>query len=108
MSILISKIDTVKQKLARATGVLAKLRPYVLKKVLKFIYYAIYDSNTRYGCQSWGQRFNTRDIEKLQNKAINIINFKTGSLHLNNQLKTLVENTQTQRFDLFQQYPICI
>ena len=43
----------------------------------------------RYGCQSWGQSFNTRDIEKLQNKTINIINFKTGSLHLNNQLKTV-------------------
>ena len=48
----------------------------------------------RYGCQTWGQNFNTllRDIEKLQNKAINIINFKTGSLHLNdlfNELKIL-------------------
>ena len=38
----------------------------------------------RYDCQFWVQNINTllRDIEKLQNKAINIINFKTGSLHL--------------------------
>ena len=45
----------------------------------------------RYGCQIWGQNFNTllRDIEKLQNKAINIINFKTGSLHLNDLLNEL-------------------
>ena len=48
----------------------------------------------RYGCQIWGQNFNTllRDIEKLQTKAINIIGFKTGSLHLNdlfNKLKIL-------------------
>ena len=86
--------DTVKQKLARATGLLAKLRHYVPKKRLKSIYYVIFDSNMRYGCQTWGQNFNTllRDIEKLQNKAINIINFKTDSLHLNdlfNELKIL-------------------
>ena len=39
----------------------------------------------------WGQNSNTllRDIEKLQNKAINIINSKTGSLHLNNLFKEL-------------------
>ena len=45
----------------------------------------------RYGCQIWGQNFN-RDIEKLQNKAINIINFETGSLLLNdlfNELRIL-------------------
>ena len=71
------QIETVKQKLARAAGVLAKLRHYVSKKVLKSIYYAIFDSNMRYGCQILGQNFNTllRDIEKLQSKAIKIINF---------------------------------
>ena len=48
----------------------------------------------RYGCQIVGQNFNTlcRNNEKLQNKAINIINFKTGSLNLDdlfNELKIL-------------------
>ena len=63
-------METVKQKLAGGTGILAKLRHYVPKKVLKSIYYVIFDSNMRYGCQIWGQiNFNTllRDIEKLQN-----------------------------------------
>ena len=90
------QIETVKQKLARAIGVLARLRHYVPKKILKSIYYAIFDFNMKYGCQIWGQNLNTllslRDIEKLQNKAIKIINFKTGSLHLNdifNELKIL-------------------
>ena len=88
------QIDTVKRKLARATGLLPKLRYYVPKKVLISIYSAIFDSNMRYGCQIWGQNFNTllKDIEKLQNKAINIKNFKTGSLNLNdlfNELKIL-------------------
>ena len=85
------QIETVKEKLARATGILAKLRHYVPKKVLKSIYYVIFDSNMKYGCQIWGQNSNTllRDIEKLQNKAINIINSKTGSLHLNNLFNEL-------------------
>ena len=48
----------------------------------------------RYGCQIWGQNFNTllRDIERLQNKAINIINLKTGSpdcKNFSNELKIL-------------------
>ena len=48
----------------------------------------------KYECQIWGQNFNTllRDIEKLQNKAVKIINFKAGLLHLNdlfNELKIL-------------------
>ena len=87
MSILISKNKlTQKQKIARATGILAKLRHYVPKKILKFMYYTIFDSNMKYGCQIWGQNFNTllRDIEKLQNKLINTMKFKIGSLHLNN------------------------
>ena len=86
MSILISKNKlTQKQKIARATGILAKLRHYVPKKILKFMYYTIFDSNMKYGCQIWGQNFNTllRDIEKLQNKLINTMKLKTGSLHLN-------------------------
>ena len=72
-----------------ATGFLAKLRHYIPKKVLKSIYYAIFDSNMRYSCQI---NILLRDIEKLQNKAIIIISFKTGTLHLNdlfNELKIL-------------------
>ena len=80
------QIDTVKQKLARATGILAELRHYVPQKILKSMYYTIFDSIMRYGCQTWEQNFNTllRDIEKLQNKLINTMKFKIGSLHLNN------------------------
>ena len=83
-------IHTVKQKLARATGLLARLRQYVPKKV-KSICYAIFDFNMRYGCQIWGENFKTflRDIEKLKNKAINIINFETGSLQHNDLFNEL-------------------
>ena len=80
------QIDAVKQKLSRATGILAELRHYVPQKILKSMHYTIFDSNMRYGCQTWEQNFNTllRDIEKLQNKLINTMKFKIGSLHLNN------------------------
>ena len=56
-----------------------------------------------------GANFNTllRDTEKLQNKAINIINFKIGSLHLNDLFNKL-EILKLKRFDNFQQLPICI
>ena len=47
------QIDTVKQKLARATGILAELRHYVPQKILKSMYYTIFDSIMRYGCQTW-------------------------------------------------------
>ena len=47
------QINTVKQKLARATCVLAKIRHYVPQKVLKSIYYAMFDCNMRYRCQIW-------------------------------------------------------
>ena len=45
----------------------------------------------RYGCQIWGQIFNTllTDIEKLQNKAINIINFQYKLNNLFKELKIL-------------------
>ena len=80
------QIDAVKQKLSRATGILAELRHYVPQKILKSMYYTIFDSIMRYGCQTWEQNFNTllRDIEKLQNKLINTMKFKIGTLHLNN------------------------
>ena len=48
-------IDTVKLKLNRANGLLAKLRHYVNLALLRTIYYAIFEPNLRYGCQLWGQ-----------------------------------------------------
>ena len=48
-------MDTVKLKLNRANGLLAKLRHYVNPILLRTIYYAIFESHLRYGCQLWGQ-----------------------------------------------------
>ena len=71
-------MNTPKQKLNKAKGVLAKLRYYVSANTLKTIYYALFDSHMRYACQIWGQSHSkTFDmIQTTQNKALRIINFK--------------------------------
>ena len=48
-------IDTVKLKLNRANGLLAKLRHYVNLALLRTIYYAIFEPHLRYGCQLCGK-----------------------------------------------------
>ena len=58
---------------------LSKICHYVPKDELKSIYYAIFSSHMTYGCQVWGQKTNSthvKQISKLQDKAIRIINFE--------------------------------
>ena len=43
-------MNTLKQKLNRANGILAKLRYYVTAEVLKTIYYAFFDSHMKHAC----------------------------------------------------------
>ena len=63
-------MNTLKQKLNRANGFLAKLRYYVTADVLRTIYYAFFDSNMKYACHISGQVQNkTFDmIQRAQNK----------------------------------------
>ena len=72
-------MDTVKLKLNRANGLLAKLRHYLSSKLLRLIYYAIFEPHLRYRCQLWGQAQTDvlQNIEKIQNKALRILNLKT-------------------------------
>ena len=71
-------MDTVKLKLNRANGLLAKLRHYVNPALLRTVYYAIFEHYLRYRCQLWGQAQTQvlQNIEKIQNKALRILNFK--------------------------------
>ena len=48
-------MNTLKQNLDRANGILAKLRHYVTADALKIIYYAFVDSHMKYPCHIWGQ-----------------------------------------------------
>ena len=89
-------MNTLKQKLNRTNGILAKLRYYVTADVLKTIYYAFFDSHMKYACHIWGQVQNkTFDmIQRAQNKALRIISFKQfmePSEPLYNQLKIISE-----------------
>ena len=53
---LLSKghINTLKQKLNRASGILAKLRHHLPSDILKIVYYYLYDKHLCYACQVWG------------------------------------------------------
>ena len=64
-------MSTLKQKLNRPNGILAKLRYYVTADVLKTIYYAFFEFHMRYACQIRGQiESKTFDIiQRAQNKA---------------------------------------
>ena len=70
-------LQNLKLKLHRANYLLSKIR-HVKFPLLRTIYYALFHSHLRYGCQIWGQRRNEyiESILKIQNKAIRILNFK--------------------------------
>ena len=70
-------VDALSAKLTRANGMLAKIRHFVDEKTLLNVYYGIFSSIMTYASQIWGQFANkhVKRIQKLQNKAIRIINF---------------------------------
>ena len=69
----------LKQKLSRANELLAKVRYYLSPNLLRTLYFSIFESHLRYGCQIWRQHsnHNLSYIANLQRKAIRIINFKS-------------------------------
>ena len=71
-------MELLKNKLNRANGLLAKIRYYVSPSLLRTIYFAVFESHLRYGCQIWGQTSNQKrtNLETIQNKSIRIIHFK--------------------------------
>ena len=69
-------INSISNKLGRAIGMLSKICHYVTKDTLHSIYFGIFSSVFIYGWQIWGLRSNHFiRLERLQNKAIKIINF---------------------------------
>ena len=68
----------VMQKLVRALGMLLKIRYHVQEAELKHIYYTIFQSHLRYGCQVWYQsnsKSMREKIEILQKRALRIMSF---------------------------------
>ena len=54
-----------------------KKRHVTPKQLLKTLYFSLFNSNLRYGCQIWGKDQNEefKKTKKLQEKTIRIINF---------------------------------
>ena len=70
-------IDELSTKLSRAVGMLTKIRHYINEKTLSMVYHGIFSSLLLYGSQIWGQsNQSVSKMEKLQNTALRIIDFK--------------------------------
>ena len=71
-------LENLKLKQSRANCLLSKIRYFVKFPLLRTIYYALFDTHFRYGCQTWGQNQSkiVEAIIRTQNKALRILNFK--------------------------------
>ena len=67
-------LENLKLKLNKANCLLSKIRYFVKLLLLRTIYYALFDTHLRYGCQIWGQ--NQSKIVEAIKKTQNKLNFK--------------------------------
>ena len=71
------QVNELSVKLNRAIVLLFKIRKYVSPKILRSIYFAIFESHISYCSLVWPQNFRIiQQIVNLQNKALRIINFQ--------------------------------
>ena len=81
-------VNNLSVKLNRANALLFKMRKYVSCKILRSIYFAIFDSYLSYCCLVWAQNYSTiQRIVILQKKAIRIINFQPRNSHTSHLFK---------------------
>ena len=75
-------VNDLSIKLNRANALLFKMRKYVTLKILRSIYFAIFDSYLSYCCPVWTQNCCTiQRIVILQKKTARIINFQSRNSH---------------------------
>ena len=75
-------VNDLSIKLNRTNAVLFKMRKYITLKILRSIYFAIFDSYLSHFCFVWAQKCSTiQRITILQKKAIRIINFQPINFH---------------------------
>ena len=75
-------VNDLSIKLNRANALLFKMRKYVSLKILRSIYFAIFDSYLSYYCLVWAQNYSTiQQIIILQKKACRIINLRQRNFH---------------------------
>ena len=75
-------VNDLSIKLNRANALLSKIRNFVSLKILRSIYFAIFDSCSSYCCLAWAQNYSTiQRIIILQKRAIRIVNLQPRNFH---------------------------
>ena len=75
-------VNDLSIELNRANALLFKMRKYVSLRILRSIYFAIFDSYLSYCCLVWAQNSSTnQQIVIVQKKAVRIINFQPRNSH---------------------------
>ena len=74
-------VNDLSIKLNKANALLFKMRKYVSLKILRSIYFAIFDSYLSYCCLVWAQNCSTIQLIIIFKKAIRIINFQQRNFH---------------------------
>ena len=70
-------INDLSVKLNRANALLFKIRKFVEDKILRSIYFAIFESNLNYCSLVWAQNYNVINrLVILQKKAFRIMNYQ--------------------------------
>ena len=82
-------VNDLSIKLNRADALLFKIRRFVSPKVLRSIYFAIFDSQLYLTAAFvWAQNFSSiKQILILQKKAVSIINFQPRNSHTSSLFK---------------------
>ena len=72
-------VNDLSIKLNRANALLFKMRKYVSPKILRSIYFAIFDSYLSYCCLVWAQNFGTiQRIVILQKRLLELLTSNQG------------------------------
>ena len=83
-------LTSLEKKLSRRISLLSKIRHHVPKFLLRIVYYSILNSHLIYGCEVCGQNQNNmlvQRLQKLQEKAVWLINFETNPNDVDQLLK---------------------
>ena len=72
------RLENLKLKLNKAKCLFSKIRYFAKLTLLRTIYYALFDTHLRRGCQIWGQNQSkiVEAIKRIQNRTLRILNFK--------------------------------
>ena len=101
-------LTSLEKKLSRSISLLSKIRHHVPKFLLRIVYYSILNSHLIYGCELCGQNQNNmlvQRLQKLQEKAVWLINFETNPNDVDQLLK---DSNILKVTDLIKKYALFI